>query len=530
MPVMVKKSPKAQASAPKGQAAVNYIYPDLSIMIDGKLVPIKGCRLSIAQAKTILGWTTEEDYNKQAHKENPKAPKDKVFKFPENWPVIVEPDGTRVVCMANIDNRPFRSDRAKRLMQKILKRQWAGAENMPGETVNGETILIDRDGKVRSGQHRLIALIWAVEAWLAEDKDGKWHTFWPDEPYLESLVVYGISGSPRIVATIDDVETRDLTDIVHTSPLFQSAEPYYRAEGSRMLAKALGLFWKRTGISDLAGSKYLTQQEGMDVCQRHPKLLECVEIVYRANKKRGLSTGLKLSPGNCATLLYLAGCSATAKAIYYKADKDSLPRSEENLDWSRLEKAKEFFQALGDGKFPAVSGAMALIIRDYGGKLAALHHVLARAWGVWLKNGELTEPDVFPSENDILKDANGDPITDDHLGHKFLKGYDPFGGIDLGEKAEVDEDDIEPGEPTRTEREDEARKIKGQNLETEAVGDDETPTQEKARREKLENLKQMIAERKAEMSGKNGEVEAPKLKKSRFAPSNKPAGKTGKGK
>jgi hypothetical protein len=215
--------------------------------------------ITVAKGKEILLWEAEKEYAARVKASNP-AYKDVEITFPKEFPAhFRDEEGNLVRCWNNCKNRWFDEPRARLYAQEILQRNWAGPSTFPGETVNGETIVIGRTGIVLSGQHRLIGLVLAFQMWLGKNKL-HWQKYWQEEPFLESLIVTGVSEHPCIVRTLDNVKSRTLADTLYTSEVFdgltlpeangetqRTLRPKERMELARMLDSAVDLLWKRTG-------------------------------------------------------------------------------------------------------------------------------------------------------------------------------------------------------------------------------------------------------------------------------------------
>lgn len=397
------------------------LYKELTV--NGKVIKPEDCVISVALAKKLLGWESEKDYTVRMMKEKPGT-KEEQAQFSNEIlekmgaQILIERDeeGERVVCWHNCRNRPFDLGHSKKLAQDILNRNWAGPLTMPGETVNGETIIIGRTGQVESGQHRLVALILASQIWIKQKL--KWESKWPTEPVLESLIVQGVSESPNVLRTLDNVKPRTLSDVFYTSDLFLTLTPIERKECSRMLDRAVDFLWTRTGASK---KSYQTHSESLGFVERHPKVLQCLRHLFDENKDRVISN-LRLSAGQCAGILYLQGSSASDGDEYRAMDVPT----EKKLNWDNWDKALEFWVRVGKDATaspvgPITESLAMLVDPEEGtqGRTIEKHAILAKAWHLFLV---------------------GDPITVERLeletevkdGKNKLVEFPDFGGIDLG--------------------------------------------------------------------------------------------------
>ena len=470
----VQKNGKVKAPQKKESVGREVIYPVLSV--NGAEVPTEQLTITCQQMKTLLGWETEKDYKARTGKDLKEY-------------LLIDVEGNKVVCHHNDHNRPFSESWARTLAQDILNRNWAGPTTMPGETVNGETIVVGRTGRVSSGQHRGVGLILACQLWAGKNHD-HWVTLWPEEPILESLVVTGVSESPHVIRTLDNVKPRSLLDVFYTSEIFVNLKTLaQKKECSRMLDNATKLLWQRTGAGsgkDKAFTGYLTHSEALGFVERHPKLLKCIKHIFEENQDRQISKQ-KLSPGQCAAMMYLMGSSSTDGDVYRNAD----PPNEKKLSWDNWDKAEEFWTLAGTStEFKAVRSAINPVSKDNEPiKLSQSERIsiLCLAWENFLKGHKIKASDLQLSYH----------TKDD--GERVLDQCYSFGGIDLGNKPG------EPDEKPPSEEELEAEK-------------------ERVRREKAEELAAKLkagrrgsssTEAKSTPRGpssKDGKPPAPKLK------------------
>ena len=442
------KKTATQKAVSKSDRAV--IYPTVTFQPywsgEGGLGPI-----THKLARQFLGWETEAEYAARRIKDNPKL-KEKELKFREF--LLRDGAGEKVVCSNNNKNRPFDEGNAKRLAQVILNREWAGPLNFPGETCNGEDILIDRTGEVISGQHTLAGLIFAWEIWSGVrkvkggDQSGHWHDLWPEDqfpdgPVIEKGIKFGLSSDPRIIRTIDNVRPRSLSDVFYTSPLFAKLKTSsQRRECSEMLQAAVKVLWSRTGADEDRFLRYMTHAVACDWVDRHKKLLNCVAHIYEENSGDGRAlSNLSLRPGVCAALMYLAASGESDGDAYRNAE----PPSEKKMNFDRMDKAGEFWSLIGTcPDFEAVREGLAVLVDPANpssdeGRQVEKTVLLAKAWKAFLDGAK----EIAPSDVELHYETGADGLL-------HLMDWDDFGGIDLGEPKSPDKDsnggDEEPPE------------------------------------------------------------------------------------
>jgi hypothetical protein len=433
------------------------IYPKVqSIVCDGKDA------ITVSQAKDLLGWETEKEFAARGVSESGiEGAKEEDFGYGEekdNY-LLKDEEGNKVRCWNNSRNRPFSEPWARQLAQDILNRNFTGPTTMPGETVNGESVIISRTGQVLSAQHRLIGLVLAGQIWNGQKQGMHWHTKWATEPIIESVVVTGVSDSPQVLRTLDNVKPRTLADVFYTSEIFDNLKGTEKKECSRMLSKAVEFLWGRTKPSDASFSKYQTHTESRTFVDRHERLLKCLKHIFDQNKERAISK-LHLSPGQCAGMLYLMGSSTSDGDAYwdkYRGDKEP---TEELLSWGNWEKALDFWVHLVKNRLPSVNKAIAYLLKgsdadsvSMGGRQSEKCTVLAKAWAIYLENGEV------PSEDALV------PLqyqVDDKGMYHLIEEVD-FGGIDLGDSS-VKEPEPEISEEEVEKAKEEARKAKTESM------------------------------------------------------------------
>lgn len=408
--------------------------------------------------KDVMGWETEKEYQARMVAEKPDS-RPEQWLFGENGPALegggFQPihcknaHGEKVVCWNNAHNRAFDETWCESLIHTVLYGQWAGPFTIPGETVNGEAIRISRYGNVVSGAHQMSACIIADEVLRKDREAGNDHPDHPKYPvwrghghvFIETIVVKGLSEDPRVLMTVDYTKPRSVADVFYTSELFKSCSPPERKELCKVLASAVDFLWTRTETQG-----YRTHVEVVAFLERHKKLLECVEHLFKINSPRAgrKISKLQLSPGHCAALCYLMGCSVPDEEFPAYGDDyrnmDPAP-SERGLRWDNWEKSRSFWSGMADSRdFVPVLTALARLMDSspekddnlgMGGKAPEKLAILSKAWDVYKDH----EPEYgAPFTNEDL--AKGGALylnySDlDDRGNKL-----PFGQIKLLDAAD----------------------------------------------------------------------------------------------
>lgn len=424
------------------------------IIVNGVVVPREKLRITARMMKEILGWQTEAEWKEELKKKDPDSKKTEAAEYGEDY-LLKNTQGEKVRCWHNDFNRPFTESHAKELAQVILNKDWR---------MNCEAMIVSRTGQCQSIQHRGIGLILAVEEWNGKNK-AHWREVWQEEPYIESILIFGASDDPKTVMTLDNVRARSMTDVIFTSEIFsrKKLDAIERKECSRMLAVCIDFLWRRTGhgMSSIAGSfhKYQTHPESLRFLDRHPTIKDCVSEVFSNNRKRELSK-MMLSPGICSGAMYLMASARSDPDAYRHAVSEEEEKLEKELNWDLYDKAKEFWALLGTS---AEFSHVRLVLKDLatnetaeeglGGRLNEKLAVLALAWQSFAE----APPATVIHSNEV---SLAGKYTKDGDGVKKLNAPEAnFGGIDLGDIVKEKEGKAS-SEPTEEEVEAEKEKLK----------------------------------------------------------------------
>lgn len=375
--------------------------------------------MSADMAKKLLGWEEESD---------------------ERWGsdfLLKDNNGNKIRCGNNVTNRPLYGNLLATYEQEILRKNWR---------LNGEPIIIGKTGLVLNGQHQMISLVLAVQAW--ENDPDKWGPYWKESPKIDKLIVYGIDENDHVVNTMDTCKPRSLGDVIYRSHYFADLPAKDRKAVARVCDYGIRTLWDRTGAALDAYAPRRTHAESLDFLERHPGLLECVNHIHTEDADSRITK--YVSPGIAAGLLYLmATCESDQDA--YVAEGNEKP-----LDWSAWEQACDFWVSLaaGDQKFQGLRKYLANLFEE--GKISMREKValIVKAWLAYRANKPMMEKHIGLH---YVENAEGVPQLAEHP---------TCGGIDLARTLEVDEELIEEEDPAEEEIEERAKKTRRNRLVT----------------------------------------------------------------
>lgn len=409
--------------------------------------------LTVEEIHDLMGLETEKEYQKRKVEE--KGGELAHYLYGEDYH-CKNLAGEKVRARNNLNNRPFDESWCYDLAHTIICGQWAGPHTIPGETINGETIRISKYGRVISGQHQMTAC-WLANQTLAKARlDGVDSPAAPKYPtwtkhghvFLETIVVTGMSEDPRVLMTVDYVKPRSVADVFYTSSTYMEIiEPdgkvrkttnQERQELCRILERAVDFLRTRT-----ADKGYRTHIEAVGFLERHPRLLDCVLHLFNLNRATKLGgrkiSNLRLSPGQCAALMYIMGSSGpkTDGDEYRNMDPAPSEKNEKGknaFDWSYWDKSVEFWALLAttnDPNFRHVTKALGQLItstadsednQGMGGRLPERLAIVSKAWERWkdhpdtagaaFDESDLRPPDGCLALNYVDCDATGKELPD----------------------------------------------------------------------------------------------------------------------
>jgi len=363
-----------------------------TIGVDLRMPGSKDGGLTAEDAKQILGWEPEPEKEKWSGEE---------YTFKDRT-------GTKVRLGNNPTNRPFRMTLANRWASEMLRGKWS---------LNGETIVVDCEGDVADGQHRLVGLVLAEQSRAANpDKWGKK----PIE--VPALIVTGVSDKPEVTDTLNLGQKRSLGDVIFRRREFENLTESEQKKIARILAGALRLVWLRVGGKTVSDAPHFPHSEALEFLGKHPYLVDASAYVFNEEGGGGAEGRLissRISLGYAAGLLYLG---ATAKS---DPDKDKPDRS-------LWEKAEEFWTLFASGA-GLEKGSPILSLRGLLEKAEAsgakgrdaIIGMVAKAWNAFVDGKKLA-----PAECRIKERVDKD------TGRRVLAEEPRMGGLDVEREPE----------------------------------------------------------------------------------------------
>lgn len=404
-PKSSKPAPKsgAKKSAPKSSASSSpVLYPDVEVA-----VCVGDDAITSEKAMELLGWRELPDESQEEY-------------------LLKDNHGKKIQCTSNLINRQVYGGIVATLAQEILRGRWR---------MNGENLIIGKQGAILNGQHSLIALILAVQTY---NEDPEAYQFWHSrgqEPVMEKLIAFGISQDDETVNTMDTCKPRSLSDVVFRSECFADTSTSVRKNLAKILDYAVKFLWMRTGAGVDAYAPKRTHSESMAFINNHPTLLQCCKLIAEENEEGKISR--VISPGTAAGLMYLMATSSSTADEYHASEMPS----EALITTEQLELAEEFWIAISGSNrvMDPLHKALGNMVEESGGgsnqeKVA----ILVKAWIAFATAGTIND-----------KDLKLKYVTDED-GYRQLIECPVTGGIDVGvPSAKEDAEDISPEEIKR---------------------------------------------------------------------------------
>ncbi len=328
-------------------------------------------KFEVEDAKVTLGWESERESGK---------------KFEDKFD-FRDLNGDKVRLSNNRTNRPFTRSLALRWANEMLRKKWR---------LNGEGAIVDHKGQVQSGQHRLVGLVFAEQLRKKNVSGWKEKRGWNGPVSIEFMVVEGISDSPEVVDTIDQGKKRSLADVMYRNKGFAEATPKQQKTLSLVCSVATRLTWLRVGGKKVSDAPHFPVTEAIEFLQKHPKLADAVEFVWRLDAGENgegsrISSGISL--GYASALLYLMAC--------VKTEPGEAPDVESKSFRSLWGRGCEFWTAFASGanlaeKSPILVLKRALARKDAGSGKARDEMVgmVIKAFNAWLDGGDISAADL----------------------------------------------------------------------------------------------------------------------------------------
>lgn len=374
------------------------VYDSVSVLLYANHV--KKGPLTVEDAKALLGWE-EGEFEKGEYR----------FK---------DVNGKKIQLHNNDTNRPFRMGLCKRYVSELLRNTW---------TLNGETIVIDRKGKIQDGQHRLVALVLAEQQRLKAVE--KWEVYGHRGPIkMEVIVVTGIADKTETVDTLNLGQKRSLGDIVFRNGEFGSDNLREQTRLSNTLAQAARLVWLRQGGGTVSDAPHFPPSEALSFIKDHTRLKDAVSLIFteEGGPEKLISPFVPL--GTAAGLLYLM---ATAGTDYEKYQEKGM----EALKFGQWNKTKEFWQLFAskaglEKTSPILVLQNRLVNMDSGSGASRDEKIgmIIKAYQLWL--------DGKPADAKAIKI----PKVKTETGKMVLSEIPRLGGIDT-EVFPADEEEVE---------------------------------------------------------------------------------------
>lgn len=403
------KPNNGKATTPKPKAAGPAPVPKREAVYEkvGVKLYVGESAMTAEDMKLYLGWTEETAENK----------------YEQDY-LLKDENGHKVRCLNNTANRPFDEAQAYHVVSEILQGHWR---------LNGESMIIGKYGATLDIQHRGIGLILAVQLW---HKNPGEYPAWPDkEPTIECLVVTGIDEGDLVVNTINTGKPRSFQDVLARSPLFRDMKSEPRNRAIKATDYALRLVWQRTGQGINALTTKRSHADSMEFLDNHAKLKECVIHVTQEDSEGKVSR--YLTPGYMAGLMYLMACCKSDPVKYREA---AVP-GDSVLDMTLYQDAVGFITALAADD-SSVKHVLKVIADTPGENGASRHErtgYLIKAWLLLVAGAK-----VVPSALKLEYEADANGVT-------RMINRPVLGGIDLGDKPDMDETAASTTDPTEDE-------------------------------------------------------------------------------
>lgn len=206
----------------------------------------------------------------------------------------------------SIQNRPLKKSLVKFIADQIRKGQWQ---------LNGETIILDDNGNVIDGQHRLRAIIEAEQS-------------------VRSIVVRG--ANPESFLTIDSGITRGGVDVL-------ALAGYQYARNLGATANCIESFYASDGFYDTprtigGNGRRLSKRDYLELAKKYEACIPGVQFIHNASK----ACIVFRPPAFAAAMHYLFGLeNPSARDRFFNAIHSGVPVFPENDPTIKLRRAYE---------------------------------------------------------------------------------------------------------------------------------------------------------------------------------------------
>lgn len=406
-------------------------YDDIRVC--GIPIPRDKRIVTVQTAMDLLGWVSESDHEKELTKDLPPEKAALMnTKFGTDY-FLTDINGEKVRLTNNVRNRPYNDAWARTLAQDILNENWE---------FNGESWVVGETGLTLSLQHRAIALVFAEQMRLRDDADGEhWRKRHPDPLTIEALIVTGISESPKVTRTLDNVRPRTLMDVLFADTTqFNRYKPADRQKLCNMADYAIRTVWHRTGCRRDAFAPMRTHSESIEFITLHPHIVQAVKFIFtEVNSKKDAEGKLTnqlaeyIALGTAAGLMFLMGSSNSDRERWWKVDAPN----DRLLNFDRWDMAQEFWAGVGNKEnddFNGVRGAIEELGNVNTGAPATpamKAAVMVNAWNEFVEAAPkdrakaMTKKRVWPEFGEVGSN-----------GKRGLAGTPTVGGIDIGDPRE----------------------------------------------------------------------------------------------
>lgn len=225
-------------------------------------------------------------------------------------------DEAEALLALNQINRPDTPASIKKYAHDILRKKWR---------MNGETIVLDKYSRIGSGQNRLKGLLLAEKIRKSDPAKYKEKYGWHGPCTMPVLLACGFNH--EYFDTLDDGFTRkgghvffrrlrgELELMKDGNGKLEFGKGAIKKIGN-VMATAVRTVWLRMGNQFVSDAPKFPLAAMVEFYEQHPKLLDAVLFVVRADHEKGVSG--RVSPAYLAAAMYLAGTANTDRTKFDK--------------------------------------------------------------------------------------------------------------------------------------------------------------------------------------------------------------------